>query len=138
MPAPAPAGVPAVARGSKRKKQEAGPRVRAAEEMPPPSEPTEYARNRPRREAAGQRSKWGETGESLELVQCQEFMGPPGSGASLAQPFEVTVDSEVCCSHSLASSRQHGARGRSLLRRDSAKPMVEQVTASLLCCRPCW
>lgn len=41
------------------------------------------------------KSKWGNTSESLELVQCKEFIGPPGSGAALAQPFEVTVTGQV-------------------------------------------
>ena len=41
------------------------------------------------------RSRWGATTESLELVRCHNFIGPPGSGASLAQPFEVVVDSQV-------------------------------------------
>ena len=41
------------------------------------------------------RSRWGDTTESLELVRCHDFIGPPGSGASLAQPFEVVVDGQV-------------------------------------------
>ena len=41
------------------------------------------------------KSRWGHTSESLELVQCKEFMGPPGSGAALAQPFEVTMAGQV-------------------------------------------
>lgn len=41
------------------------------------------------------KSSWGQTSESLELVQCKEFMGPPGSGAALAQPFEVTMHGQV-------------------------------------------
>lgn len=41
------------------------------------------------------KSRWGHTSESLELVQCREFMGPPGSGAALAQPFEVIIDGKV-------------------------------------------
>lgn len=47
------------------------------------------------REAAGMRSHWGHTTESLELVTCADFIGPPGSGASLAQPFEVRVEGQV-------------------------------------------
>ena len=44
----------------------------------------------------------GHTSESLELVKCHEFVGPPGSGAPLAQPFSVEVDAQVglqqdCC-----------------------------------------
>eukprot|EP00877_Chromochloris_zofingiensis_P009007 jgi/Chrzof1/435/Cz01g15230.t1 len=56
---------------------------------------TEYARNRPRRETAGQRLTLGTTTESLELVKCSEFVGPPGSGAPLSQPFAVDVATEV-------------------------------------------
>ena len=41
------------------------------------------------------KSSWGHTSESLELVPCKEFMGPPGSGAALAQPFEVTMHGQV-------------------------------------------
>ena len=48
-----------------------------------------------RREGAGMKSKWGQTGESLELVRGREFMGPPGSGAAQSQPFEVTIDGQV-------------------------------------------
>lgn len=56
-----------------------------------PGERTEYARNRPRREV-GQKARLGETTESLELTHLQEFVGPPGSGTPLAQPFSVVVD----------------------------------------------
>lgn len=44
------------------------------------------------------RSRWGDTTESLELVRCHDFIGPPGSGASLAQPFEVVVDGQASSS----------------------------------------
>ena len=37
----------------------------------------------------------GHTTESLELVKCCDFVGPPGSGAPLAQPFQVEVDAQV-------------------------------------------
>ncbi|KAK9830977.1 hypothetical protein WJX81_004646 [Elliptochloris bilobata] len=60
-----------------------------------PPEPTEYARNRPRREVALPRNQLGETSESLELLKCADFVGPPGSGAPLAQPFSVSVAQEV-------------------------------------------
>ena len=49
------------------------------------------------REGAGMRSQWGHTTESLELVRCSDFIGPPGSGAALSQPFEVRVDGQVEC-----------------------------------------
>ena len=63
---------------------------------PPPSglaAQTEYARNRPRRELAGQRATMGETSESLQLVKPQEFTGQPGSGSPLAQPYTVDMSS---------------------------------------------
>jgi protein MYSM1 len=71
---------------------------------PPPettttTEPTEYARNRPRREGAGQRHARalavGATTEALDLVPCLDFLGAPGSGAPLAQPFSVEVSPEA-------------------------------------------
>lgn len=37
----------------------------------------------------------GHTTESLELVKCCDFVGPPGSGSPLAQPFQVEVDAQV-------------------------------------------
>jgi hypothetical protein len=60
-----------------------------------PPEPTEYARNRPRRDVQGQKAMLGHTTESLELVKCMDFVGPPGSGAPLAQPFQVHVEAQV-------------------------------------------
>lgn len=53
------------------------------------------------------KSIWGHTSESLELVPCKEFMGPPGSGAALAQPFEVTMQGQVslCISYDLHLGR---------------------------------
>lgn len=60
-----------------------------------PPEPTEYARNRPRRDVQGQKAMLGHTTESLELVKCMDFVGPPGSGAPLAQPFQVHVQAQV-------------------------------------------
>jgi hypothetical protein len=41
------------------------------------------------------RNELGETSESLELIKCSDFVGPPGSGAPLAQPFSVAVSEEV-------------------------------------------
>ncbi|KAK9816984.1 hypothetical protein WJX72_007805 [[Myrmecia] bisecta] len=58
-------------------------------------EPTEYAKNRPRREAAGPRNTLGHTTESLELCRLVDYVGPPGSGAPLAQPFSVEVSAQV-------------------------------------------
>lgn len=61
-----------------------------------PSEPTEYARNRPKREVK-QRHVFGQTTESLQLMKCVDFVGPVASGAALAQPFRVVVSSKVRC-----------------------------------------
>ena len=41
------------------------------------------------------RNQLGETSESLELLKCAEFVGPPGSGSPLAQPFSVSGAQEV-------------------------------------------
>ena len=41
------------------------------------------------------RNQLGETSESLELLKCAEFVGPPGSGSPLAQPFSVSAAQEV-------------------------------------------
>lgn len=61
---------------------------------PVPGEPTEYARNRPKREVK-QRHVFGQTTESLQLMKCVDFVGPIASGAALAQPFRVVVSSQV-------------------------------------------
>ncbi|BDA42520.1 probable histone H2A deubiquitinase MYSM1 at C-terminar half [Coccomyxa sp. Obi] len=63
-------------------------------EAEPPA-PTEYAKNRPRREVQGPKATLGHTTESLELVKCMDFVGPAGSGAPLAQPFQVSVQAQV-------------------------------------------
>ena len=47
----------------------------------------------------------GQTSESLELVNCKEFIGPPGGQSALSQPFEVTVDQQV--SPSTRSAPRH-------------------------------
>lgn len=65
-----------------------------------PPEPTEYVRNRPRREVQGLKNMLGHTSESLELMKCMDFVGPPGSGAPLAQPFQVHVQPQVATSAS--------------------------------------
>ncbi|KAK9803462.1 hypothetical protein WJX73_004742 [Symbiochloris irregularis] len=59
------------------------------------TEPTEYMRNRPRRELAGLRTSMGATTESLELIRPQDFMGPPGARTPMAQPFHVHVHPQV-------------------------------------------
>lgn len=63
--------------------------------MLPAREPSEYVKNRPRREIARPSNALGHTTESLELTKCCDFMGPPGSGAPLSQPFQVEVAAEV-------------------------------------------
>ena len=65
-------------------------------DLGPPPEPTEYAKNRPRRETGRSAMSLGHTTESLELVKCCDFVGPPGCGAPLAQPFQVEVEAQVC------------------------------------------
>lgn len=57
-------------------------------------EPTDYVKNRPRREVK-KRAAYGHTTESLDLQKCMDFVGPPGSGAPLAQPFKVAVEAEA-------------------------------------------
>ena len=47
----------------------------------------------------------GHTTESLELVKCCDFVGPPGSGAPLAQPFQVEVEAQVRRRHSAWASQ---------------------------------
>ena len=69
--------------------------VHNSPDLAPPPEPTEYAKNRPRREVGRSAMSLGHTTESLELVKCSDFVGPPGSGAPLAQPFQVEVDAQV-------------------------------------------
>ena len=57
---------------------------------------TAYARARPRREATNsRRMQLGETSESLALLACSEFVGPPGSGLPGSQPYSVEVDLQV-------------------------------------------
>lgn len=56
-------------------------------------EATEYAKNRPRRQLAS--AHVGATTESLDLTHPQEFVGPQGTGAPLAQPFAVSISSEA-------------------------------------------
>lgn len=66
----------------------------AAPPAKPAPEPTEYARNRPRR-AANVKLSLGDTSESLDLTCPRDFVGAPGSAASLAQPFAVLCSSQA-------------------------------------------
>ena len=86
--------------GVKRKaanRSAAEPKVTEAGDTPEETvtERTEYAKMRPRRAVATAKSTLGATAESLELVACSDFIGPPGSGSALAQPYKVEIDSEV-------------------------------------------
>lgn len=76
----------------------------ASPDLGPPPEPTDYVKNRPRRETGRTAMALGHTSESLELVKCCEFVGPPGSGAPLAQPFRVEVSAQVSMAWSLLLS----------------------------------
>lgn len=59
---------------------------------------TQYARSRPRREAAGsRRAELGDTSESLTLVPCAHFVGAAGSRLPGSQPYAVSVDLQVGC-----------------------------------------
>lgn len=70
-------------------------------------EPTEYAKSRPRRERQGPGMALGRTSESLELLACEDFVGPPGSGAPQAQPFRVSVNPQVPCISVTGSASPH-------------------------------
>ena len=80
------------------RKQHAVRKPKAEQQARPAMEPTEYAKNRPRREVQGPRTALGQTSESLELMACENFVGPPGSGAPQAQPFRVFVHPQVLAS----------------------------------------
>ncbi|KAK9822060.1 hypothetical protein WJX74_004480 [Apatococcus lobatus] len=98
-PPPGPTGehAPKRARAGRKPKAEAPAREAGATGSVDPMsrEQTNYAKNRPRRELPGPRNTLGVTTESLELCRLHEFMGAPGSGAPLAQPFSVYVAAEV-------------------------------------------
>lgn len=57
----------------------------------PAVEPTEYAKNRPRRRLPSAKAQMGDTTESLDLTHPLSFMGPIASGSPLSQPFKVTL-----------------------------------------------
>ncbi|KAK9867584.1 hypothetical protein WJX84_008166 [Apatococcus fuscideae] len=101
--APGPTGEqpPKRVRGPRKPKAEAAAAGMTIHQPPGPvvdpmsREQTDYAKNRPRRELPGPRNTLGVTTESLELCRLHEFVGAPGSGAPLAQPFSVQVAAEV-------------------------------------------
>ena len=67
---------------------------RMEEEQNPP-QPTEYALNRPRRTLVHGPSKMGDTSESLDLTEVQEFLGPIGADGPRNQPFAVTMSEDA-------------------------------------------
>ncbi len=86
---------------------------------------TEYARQRPRREGAGGRLAGGSllasTSESTALLRPCSFVGQPGSGAPLAQPFAMRMHAHVSavaggCVRALVAARR-GAPAWSLCAR---------------------
>jgi proteasome lid subunit RPN8/RPN11 len=60
-----------------------------------PPKPTEYSMNRPRRTLGTGPSQMGDTSESLDLTEVQEFMGPVGSEGARCQPFAVTMSEDA-------------------------------------------
>ena len=70
-------------------------RLKAEQQLEVVTEPTEYAKSRPRRERQGSGLALGHTSESLELLNCEDFVGPPGSGAPTAERFRVSVNPQV-------------------------------------------
>jgi SHAQKYF class myb-like DNA-binding protein len=60
-----------------------------------PAEPTEYAKNRPRRQLPSAKAQLGATTESLDLTLLSEFVGPIAAGAPLSQPFSVSMSPDA-------------------------------------------
>jgi SHAQKYF class myb-like DNA-binding protein len=60
-----------------------------------PVKPTEYSINRPRRTLGTGPSHMGDTSESLDLTEVQEFMGPIGAEGGRCQPFAVTISEDA-------------------------------------------
>lgn len=88
-------------------------------------EQTDYAKNRPRRELPGPRNTLGVTTESLELCRLHEFVGAPGSGAPLAQPFSVFVAAEVRALH---QTHTHTPSACSKINKNSDMSLLEPVS----------
>ena len=73
-------------------------RVSSVGDMNKPVELADAVSNTPtvgRAQVVLPRNQLGETSESLELLKCADFVGPPGSGAPLSQPFSVAVSQQV-------------------------------------------
>lgn len=79
----------------KKKVSKSGDDEVPARSTSPPPQPTEYALNRPRRTLGGQKSQLGDTTESLDLTDLQEFMGPIGAEGGRCQPFAVTISEDA-------------------------------------------
>ena len=60
-----------------------------------PPKPTEYSLNRPRRTLGTGPSQMGDTSESLDLTEMQDFMGPIGADGPRCQPFGVTISEDA-------------------------------------------
>jgi len=58
-------------------------------------QPTEYSMNRPRRTLGTGPSHMGDTSESLDLTEVQEFMGPIGAEGGRCQPFAVSISEDA-------------------------------------------
>lgn len=87
------AAATAVGHDTPRGSSEAGQASAPAAERAP--QRTDYALARPRRQLGRQRLALAATTESSLLVQPLEFIGQPGSGAPLAQPFQLTIQAQV-------------------------------------------
>ena len=64
-----------------------------------PAEPTEYAKNRPRRENAGKNAAKSDfvsaMSGSLRLIPCRDFTGIQGCKSAQSQPFGVEISDEA-------------------------------------------
>eukprot|EP00873_Tetraselmis_striata_P035155 jgi/Tetstr1/455419/TSEL_042251.t1 len=97
--APAPAAAPEAARAEKADKARDQPtstrktnrNKENIDVLQAPTEPTEYAKSRPKRQVAERAAFRGQLSESLELVALQEYRGPVASGSAGSQPFSVEI-----------------------------------------------
>ena len=57
---------------------------------------TDYALNRPQRAATrNRRVQMGSTSESIQLVECEEFMNAASDGEGIEQPFTIDITAEA-------------------------------------------
>ncbi|KAJ1984892.1 hypothetical protein H4R34_000343 [Dimargaris verticillata] len=61
----------------------------------PPSERTDYAKNRPRRDRAARSLALADDTDPLSLVKCSAFAGAPNSDTKGCQPFDMQVCSNA-------------------------------------------